>query len=342
MVAATIAVAMMHPHSFLPTSIALSLVTGAAALLGMLSVSRSLPRPVFPRNGYLAGLAFGVPFVIATTLFYSIGWFDRFVLNYFIGPAAVGVYVAAFSIARQPVDLFVGALNTFTFPLLVRTYATGGAAEAGPVQEGVMTTVVILGMGIVAGLSLLAEPLATLVFPPSYRADVAALIPWIAAGTFVLSLKQFVFDNSLHVTRQNWLHLATMAPAVLVSITAGILLVRSYGQFGAAINYAIVTAIATLAAIISFRIFAFPIPWRNIARVAWSAAVATSAAWGVSLAAAPWGPLAIVLAATAAFCAVYGGILTLLGFSLRRLVETPWAPTAAHDQSDKTVSNSAR
>jgi O-antigen/teichoic acid export membrane protein len=342
-VAVTLAVALMHPHSFLPTSLGLSLVTGLAALVGALCVVRHMPRPVFPRGGYLAALAFGVPFVITSTLFYSVGWFDRFVLNYFIGPAAVGVYFAAFAIARQPVELFVGALNTFTFPLLVRAYATGGAEKAGTVQGGVMTTIAILGVGIVAGLVLLAAPLSTLLFPPSYRTDVALLIPWIAAGTFVLSIKQFVFDNSMHVTQKNWLHLAMMTPPVLVSIPLGILLVRSYGQFGAALNYAVVTVVATLsAAIISLSIFAFAIPWRNLGKVALAAASGTAAGWGAVSLTALWGAAATVFAGAIGFCAVYGAVLTLLGFSLRRLVETPWDPTGARAQPLSTSSNSAR
>ena len=38
-----------------------------------------------------------------------------------------------------------------------------------------------------AALALLAELLATLLFPLDYRADVVILIPWIAMATFILS-----------------------------------------------------------------------------------------------------------------------------------------------------------
>jgi O-antigen/teichoic acid export membrane protein len=342
-VAVTLAIALMHPHSFLPTSLGLSLMTGLVALAGALCVIAHIPRPVFPRGGYIAALAFGVPFVMTSMLFYSVGWFDRFVLNYFIGPAAVAVYFAAFAIARQPVELFVGALNTFTFPLLVRAYATGGEDKAGTVQNGVMTTIAIVGVAIVAGLALLAEPLATLLFPPDYRSDVAMLIPWIAAGTFVLSLKQFVFDNSLHATQKNWLHLAMMTPAVLVSIPLGILLVRNFGQFGAALNYSVVTVVATLsAAIVSLSVLAFAIPWRNLGKVALAAACATASGWTSAVFAAPWGGIATIAVVAVVFCAVYGTLLTLLGFPLRRLIETPWNPTCRSAQPARMASNSAR
>jgi hypothetical protein len=116
------------------------------------------------------------------------------------------------------------------------------------------------------------------------------LIPWIATATFILSIKQFIFDNGLHVTQQNWPHLFTMMPTVLISIGLGIFLIRSHGIFGAAINYVVVATVATLvSAIFSFRVLSFAIPWRNLAKAALSVLIATAAtrwmihhvAWGV-------------------------------------------------------------
>jgi O-antigen/teichoic acid export membrane protein len=339
-VTATIIAAVLYPTSFLPASLAFSLATGTCAALGLLAAKRLRLRLMLPRGGYLAALSFGVPFLLANCLSYSIGWSDRFVLNYFLGPAAVGVYVAAYSIARQPVELFVGALNNFTFPLLVRAYATDGSRKAGPIQSGLMVTIATLGLGIVAGLALFAEPLATLLFPPEYRADVVILIPWIATATFILSIKQFIFDNGLHVTQQNWPHLFTMMPTVLISIGLGIFLIRSHGIFGAAINYVVVATVATLvSAIFSFRVLSFAIPWRNLAKAALSVLIATAATrWMIHHVA--WGVVGTLIAGAIIFCIVYGGLLTISGFSLWRMIETPWVPLRRHAQADRISSNS--
>jgi len=322
----TITGTMMNSHSFLSMSVALSLVAAGSAALGLLSMGRRLPRPIFPRGGYIGALAFGVPFLLATTLMYTISWFDRFIVNYFLGPTLVGIYVAAYSIARQPVELLLGALNSFTFPLLVHTYANGGAQQAGTVQSGLLTTMTVVGTGIVAGLTLLADPLATLLFPLSYRADVASLIPWIAAATFALSIKQFVFDNGLHATQQNWALVITMIPPVLVSIGFGILLIRGQGLFGAAINSVLVSIVAMLSAgIVSFRFFAFAVPWRDLAKVALAVLVTTAATWGLIHHFA-WNTPPTLMVGAAVFCAIYSTLLTVLGFSFLRLIHTPWSP----------------
>jgi O-antigen/teichoic acid export membrane protein len=328
-VGVTAMTALIHEQSFLSLSLAISLTTAISAFIGLALIARHIPRPVFPRRGYIEPLAFGLPFVLAATLVYMIGWSDRFILNYFTGQASVAIYVAAYSIARQPVDFFIIALNNFTFPLLMRAYARGGRDEAGPVQTGILTTVCVIGLAMVAGLTLFAEPLANVLFPQSYRTNVAMLMPWIAAGTFLLSLKQFVFDNSMHVTRQTWLHLVSMLPPASISIALGIVLIRDHGVAGAATNYIVVSIVAFVtSAIISARILPFEIPYRNFAKVVFSATIAAALAWSARDHTAAYGPLAALVAGSTVFIAVYAGALTLCGISLRRLMETPWAPAA--------------
>jgi O-antigen/teichoic acid export membrane protein len=95
-VTSTIVAAIIYPNSFLAASLALSFATGICAALGLLAAKRLRVWLILPRGGYLAALSFGIPFLLANCLAYTIGWSDRFVLNYFLGPAAVGVYVAAY------------------------------------------------------------------------------------------------------------------------------------------------------------------------------------------------------------------------------------------------------
>jgi len=210
------------------------------------------------------------------------------------------------------------------------------------VQSGQLTTMTALGIGIVSGLSLLAEPLSRLLFPAAYSTEAGRLIPWIAVATFVISIKQFIFDNSLHATQRNWLHLVAMIAPVIVSIGCGILLVRGFGLPGAATNYLIVAIVATLSsAIVSFRVFAFAIPWRDLAKVVVSALLAAATAWAAT-SRYNLGIVAILSTAALIFSAVYGALLTVSGFSLRRLIETPWAPLGRRAQADSTSSNIAR
>jgi O-antigen/teichoic acid export membrane protein len=235
--------------------------------------------------------------------------------------------VAAFALARQPVELLVGPLNNYIFPILVREYNNGRSAQAAAIQVGVLTSIIAISAATVCGLSLLAKPLATLFFPFSYRESVATLIPLIAAGTLFLTLKQFVFDNSFHTTKRTWLLLGTMLPSAILSIALGIVLIRSCGNLGAALTYVIATFLAlSVSAWASLKAFWFPIPWIRLLGIAAAAAAASAVTWLMLPFAAKFGMLAEVAAGGIVFSAVYAGVLMLCGISIRHLIELPWVP----------------
>jgi O-antigen/teichoic acid export membrane protein len=326
-VVATAIVAFTHIRSFLPASLILSLMTGSICAASLLNTLRGLPKPRLSRSGYLAAIDFGLPFMLASLLTYTLGWFDRFIINFFAGPSSVAVYVAAFAIARQPVELLISPLNNYIFPILVRAYATGDSGDARTMQSGVLTAVIAISAATVAGLSLLAEPLATLFFPVNYRASVATLIPLVAAGTLFLMLKQFVFDNSFHITRRTWLHLATMVPPALISVALGIVLIRLYGDVGAAITYVVSTLIALCtSAAASLRIFSFAIPWRQVAGIAIATATASVLTWIVMTFVVPLGLVVEIGTVGITFSMLYAAVLLLMRISIRQLLEMPWVP----------------
>ncbi len=324
---ATAIVAFTHIQSFLPASLILSLVTAGISAASLLYTLRGLPRPRLSRKGYQAALGFGLPFMLASLLTYSLGWLDRFIINYFAGPSSVALYVAAFAIARQPVELLIGPFNNYAFPVLARAYRNHQSNEAAAMQTGAITAILAISTATVAGLTLLADPLATLFFPIDYHASVATLIPFVALGTLFLMLKQFVFDNSFHITRRTWLLLATMVPSALISITLGIVLIRDHGNLGAAVTYVVSTFVALCAsAAASLRVLRFEIPWRRFAQIAIATMAASALTWAVLPFVVPLGLFAGIAAGVVTFSVLYAAVLTLFGISIRRLVELPSVP----------------
>jgi O-antigen/teichoic acid export membrane protein len=312
---------------FLPACLALAAITAVASLAGLAIGFNNMPCMQFPRGGYLAALKYGMPFAIATSLMYSFGWLDRLFLNYFAGPAQVAIYAAAFAVARQPVDLFIAPLNNYVFPMLVRAHSGQEHHDAAWVQTGTITSVAIIGFGVIGMLVMLAEPVTAILFPVSYRASATTLIPLIAIGAFCLALKQFVFDNSLHVTGKTWLHVASIVPPAAIGVVASIALIRLYGEFGAALAYCLAAIVAVVSgAVLSFRGFSFPIPWRYLLATLVATLLACAGTW----AALEWLPRSVpivtLLVGSAAFAAIYLTSLSVFGLSPLHFIKTPWAP----------------
>lgn len=311
--------------SFLPASLALALVTGATALLALAASLHGLDRPVLPRKGYKAALLFGLPLMGSASLFYAVGWWDRYILNYFLGPSSVAIYAAA-SIARQPVELLIVAMNTYSFPVLVRTHEREGADQVARIQSGVLSASLLLGLAAVCGIAVLAGPLTAVLFPAAYQAEVPALMPWMAFGALCLSIKQFVFDNVFHLKMRYWFHLASMLPAAVFGLALSFLLIRSHGVIGAGLAYAGGAGAAMLAsAVLARRLLPTGLSARALAAVVIACGVASATSAAMVHVAAPFGSAAMILSGSLAFAAMYGAVLVCSGFSLRRFLEQPWA-----------------
>ncbi|WP_298956998.1 lipopolysaccharide biosynthesis protein [uncultured Methylobacterium sp.] len=328
--AAASAATLLAGPGFLAATLGLAGATLLAGLVGLVRAMRGVARPQRARTGYGAAIAFGLPVMLASLLAYTIGIVDRYAVDLLMGPHAVAVLAAAYSLARQPVDLFLGPLNAYAFPHLVRLYEQEGAAATGRAQAGLIATLTIVGGAIVSGLSLLAVPLLAVALPADYREEGAVLIPWIAVGSLAIATKFFIFDNAFHLSKRTWLQPPAMTPPALFGILLCFLLIPRLGILGAGISYALASlAACTLTALITRRIIPIPMPWRALARVAAANLGGCLALVAVRGALDPFGPVAVLVGGTLAFVAVYAGLLHLFGIAVRRVVETPWAPLGA-------------
>jgi O-antigen/teichoic acid export membrane protein len=310
---------------FVVTSLGVSLATLIPGVLACALAFRSLPRPVLSSYGYNAAFSFGVPIITIALVGQISGWLDRFIINHSLGPAVVGLYAAAFALARQPVQLFSGALNPYVFPNLVRAYMSGGRRAAAPVQVGNLLALIILCGAVTAGIILLRQPFVDLVLPEDYRAEAVRVIPWIALATLCTSLRTFCFDNIFHITQRNWRQFAYLAPCAAISAIAGFLLIPQGGPVVAAMIAAGASGLALIgSAWLSYRLLPLVVPYRAIEGLILSIALASAAAWSAMSLLQGYPSVLILIGAATSFCAVYAVILRLCGFDLLRLLDRPW------------------
>ena len=312
-------------HGFFEASLGASLMVLGLAVVACGLAMRRLPRPALPPVGYRAALMFGIPLVAVAVATQVAGLIDRYILNHALGPASVGLYAAAYALARQPVDLFSGSLNPYLFPMLVRSYSAGGPRAAGYIQAGSLIALSVLCAAVAVGICLLAEPFVELVLPEPYRVVAARVMPWIALATLLSALKNFCFDNVFHISGKNWRQFATIAPAAVLSAVLGVLLIPEGGPVAAAIIAAGAAALMLVGSLyLSCRILPFSVPPGAVAGFGVSLALASGAAYAVKLMLGAQPPLVILIGATLAFVVVYAAALTMSGFSLLRFLDRPW------------------
>lgn len=324
---AVLAATTMPGASFFEPAMALNMVTLTVAIIGLAASGPQLHRPRVIGRGYRTALRFGSPIIADTLLGFVIVYFERFVLNEFLGPSSVGIYAIAYALGRQPVEFVIGPLNNLTVPVLFATRAKEGDERAREIQSGISVTIFILCAGALTGIFLLRNQIADLLVKPEFQADTAWLMPMIAAATCLLMFKVFLYDNLFFMLDRNALKLKAIIPAAIGSAIGSYFLVHAFGLAGAAASALLATALALTTSVIATRtFFRFRLPLADFARIAGVVAVAGAALYGAERWASGWGSTVEIIVGFVVFSAVYAAGLTLLGVSLRRLLSTPWEP----------------
>ncbi|MEZ5877065.1 MAG: hypothetical protein R3D43_04460 [Tepidamorphaceae bacterium] len=253
---------------------------------------------------------------VVAALAYGIGWYDRFILNALAGPAAVGVYAAAFAISRQAVLFLFSAMNTFTSPSLPASTKRGARATA-EAQAALLVSMSGIGAIIVAGLAAMAAPLSQFLFPQDIAVTATGLVAPIALATLCVNLKQFVFDNSFYMTKRTGLLIAYMLPVSAISLSISAAMIWFDGADGAALAYLAGGAIAlAISGVLAQRAVAIDLPWSRLIAIAVAAAASGFASHAVAGAVSDYGNFASSLAGGLTLLATYLLALRLFGFSV--------------------------
>ncbi|WP_421759072.1 lipopolysaccharide biosynthesis protein [Devosia sp.] len=310
------AIALFH-DSFLMVSLASSLavfIAGCAAL--WLALGRTVAGP--SRFTYGELFALGVPLIITALVGFGLNNAERVILKVFYDAGSVAIFAAAYSLARQPIDMVANAINTGAFPEMVSRFDRQGPAAAAQFLSQLMALMMRLCLPIAALLTALGHDITALVLPADYQGHVGALFPIIAVSVLFGNLTSFVFENVIHAHKRNWLLIGLMAPGSVATIGLSLLLIPAYAEIGAALALAggsLVTLIASV--VVSHRLTPVPVPWASIGL---SALVAVATGVVAALASAALGDVWPVFKLAAGGFA--GGVMFLGLNSLLHPVET--------------------
>jgi O-antigen/teichoic acid export membrane protein len=253
-------------------------------------------------------LVYGLPLSATFILGFVVSSSDRFLLGWFLGAGATGMYAAGYDITKQTLGILMVIVNLAAYPLAIRALEQNGKEAARQQLSHNITLLLTIALPCTAGFALLAPNIALVFLGKAFRDTAVTLIPWIALGSLLAGIKAYYFDLSFqlgrHTIGQVWVAMA----AAIANVILNLLWIPRFGLIGAA--YATVTAYALglfLSYALGRSIFKLPLPVRDAAKIA----VATL---GMSLALVPVVSLRgiWILAGQVTWGAVVFGILLLL------------------------------
>lgn len=210
---------------------------------------------------------YGYPIAASLALTVVLSSTDRFVLDAYLGEAAVGAYHASYSIANRTLDVLFLWLGTAGQPALVMALERGGAERLRAAAREQLSTFLLVGLPAAAGVALVARPLAEVLIGEELRAAAASVTPWIALSALLFGLTAYYFGQAFTLGKKTRLLLIAMAIPAGLNVALNLVLVPRFGLMGAAWATAASFGLGMVATLLmGRRVVPLPIPWESLAR----------------------------------------------------------------------------
>jgi len=210
---------------------------------------------------------YGYPIAASLALTVVLSSTDRFVLDAYLGEAAVGAYHASYSIANRTLDVLFLWLGTAGQPALVMALERGGMDRLKVAAREQLSTFLLVGLPAAAGVALVARPLSEVLIGEELRTAAASVTPWIALSALLFGLTAYYFGQAFTLGKKTRRLLLAMAIPAGLNVILNLVLVPRFGLMGAAWATAASFGLGMFATMLIGRpVMALPIPWESLAR----------------------------------------------------------------------------
>jgi len=226
--------------------------------------------------------AYGIPLSLTVGLSFIIGSSDRYIIAYYLGDGAAGVYSVAVDFTSQTLTLLLMTISLAIVPLAMRAWENDDADGARIHMRHNATLLLAVGIPSVVGLMLLAPSIAHGFLGTSFRSDAARVIPIVALGTFLAGFKAYYLDTSFQFVHRTIYQVWIVLIAAVVNVVLNLIVMRytKFGIIGAAGASVIAYVISMgLTAFYGRRHFALPFPLRDFLQIVAASATMALILW---------------------------------------------------------------
>lgn len=213
---------------------ALTLVEGTFALV----LQGIVVRTIGLRRPSLAGLTdqfeYSLPIMIVEFMGMSQTRVDRLLIGFFLGPAAVGVYAVAYTVARL-LRLFALPVRVTLFPELSRLWEGEQREECRRIVYNASRYFVILSVPSVAGVYLMGPSLLSYLSTDVVANEAVILLPVLAMATLLIGVETLYRQLFFAAERTRIVSIIRVSGSIL-NVVLNVLLIPILGVIGAALT----------------------------------------------------------------------------------------------------------
>jgi O-antigen/teichoic acid export membrane protein len=220
---------------------------------------RKIRRKNFSLSLLKESIAFGLPLIglELSALLLTTG--DRYLIQYFLGSAAVGIYSVSTNLTAYIVDFFAEALRLAVMPLFISLWEKKGEQETQLFLSSVFRIYFMIGIPIIFALSFIGRDLVILIASEKFEAG-HIILPFIVTG-YVIHKANFLYGAGLYIKKKTITLSIIIFGSAIINIILNIILIPIFGLLGAAMTTLTAYLLEALLLIkISFQTVSFKIP----------------------------------------------------------------------------------
>ena len=211
-------------------------------------------------NLFRQALVYGSPLIGFELASMLLNYTDRYLLQYYQGAEAVGLYSAAYNLIDYVKDLVVVPLATAVMPIYMRIWSQKGPEATARFLRSALKSYALLAIPFAFGCAATGRSLLHIVASEKFI-DGHVIIPWVIAGLIINGAVAIV-GAGLYLQKRTNLLAGLLVFVTVLNVGANYLCIPKYGIEGAAmtklLSYCVLAIFVTG---ITSRVLKLNLPW---------------------------------------------------------------------------------
>jgi O-antigen/teichoic acid export membrane protein len=214
-------------------AIAASIATGLLfCIIELIIILRQIGLRLPQFSNTKSYLKWGIPLTPNFAILWIISVSDRYMVSYFLGVAAAGIYSAAYTMALYA-SFTMSPLGIVLYPTIIKSYEDGDINKTKIYLKYSLKYFLMIAIPSAFGLSILAKPLLSVLTKPEFVIG-STVIPFVAFGSvlngfYLICLYVIYLANKTHLT------VRLLGISAILNIVLNLALIPLMGIIGAAI-----------------------------------------------------------------------------------------------------------
>jgi O-antigen/teichoic acid export membrane protein len=210
---------------------------------------------------------YGIPYAASGALAALINVSDRYLVQWFLGTDAAGLYAAPYDLAMRSLHVLIVVMAMASNPRIFRSWERGDRAETERLilRHGELVMTVTMPVAIV--FIMLAPAVSTLL-SAEFRAAATQLMPWVAIATVLHGAQMVYLSLVFSLTKQPLRQTLTYAFGAAINVGLNLILIPRFGLLGAAAATVIAYVCIVVASFLAGRrLLTLPFPTKGATKV---------------------------------------------------------------------------